>query len=502
MAVFAVANHASANEASAIVVIFNSADPSSEALARYYANKRKIDGQQLVGLRCPDSEEISRSEYQNDIALPLREIFLAKGWWRAQGGRIVESKVRYVALIRGIPLKIRSREAGAASLPGRQAVAMRDEASLDSELAVLATNDRSDAGVAPNPYYGSFIPVLELMTEPGLLLVCRLDAPSEETVKSMIDSALAAERNGLWGWAYVDSRNIQSGAYAKGDEWLKKLSSEMRGEGIPVLLEKAPQVLPSGFPVSDAAVYYGWYAESISGSFAEEGFRFKPGAIAAHIHSFSASTLRDPVAGWCGPLLERGASATLGTVYEPYLMLTTHLDKFQSRLMKGFTFAESAYMSTPALSWMNVAVGDPLYRPYAVWRKQPMRTDKPTIWKQYRDIIQAANGDILSAESQLQRAAEGAASSMFLESLAAAQSDTGAMSSAISTLDKAIAIEPERVIRFRLGLERAGILDAIDGESSAAGSMNSQTDESLDKVRAQLLETLSQRSPAATAPRK
>jgi hypothetical protein len=318
----------------------------------------------------------------------------------------------------------------------------------------------------------------------------------------MIDSALAAEKNGLWGWAYVDSRNIQSGAYAEGDEWLKKLSREMRGEGIPVLLEKAPQVLPSGFPVSDAAVYYGWYAESISGPFAEEGFRFKPGAIAAHIHSFSASTLRDPVAGWCGPLLERGASATLGTVYEPYLMLTTHLDKFQSRLMKGFTFAESTYMSTPALSWMNVAVGDPLYRPYAVWRKQPMRTDKPTIWKQYRDIIQAANGDVLSAESQLQRAAEGAASSMFLESLAAAQSDTGAMSSAISTLDRAIAIEPERVIRFRLGLERAGILDAGDGESSAAGSMNSQTDESLDKVRAQLLETLSQRSPAATAPRK
>lgn len=169
MAVFAVANHASANEASAIVVIFNSADPSSEALAWYYANKRKIDGRQLVGLRRPDSEEISRSEYQN------------------------------------------------------------------SELAVLATNDRSDAGVAPNPYYGSFIPILEL----------------------------------------------------------------------------------------------------ISGPFAEEGFRFKPGAIAAHIHSFSASTLRDPVAGWCGPLLERGASATLGTVYEPYLMLTTHPDKFQSRLMKG-----------------------------------------------------------------------------------------------------------------------------------------------------------------------
>lgn len=339
VAVFVVATHASAAEASAIVVIFNSADPSSEALAKYYANKRKIDSQQLVGLRCPDSEEISRSEYQNDIALPLREIFIEKGWWRTQGGRIVESKVRYVALIRGMPLKIRSRETGVASLP---------------LLRQLHSHPRFDNGTGASLGVSSRRPL-------------RRDGEENDRQRARRGEGRVVG-TGLCGFP-----QHPSGAYAEGDEWLTRLSNEMRGEGIPVLLDKAPEVLPAGFPVSDAAVYYGWYAESIRGPFAEEGFCFNPGAIAAHIHSFSASTLRDPVAGWCGPLLERGASATLGTVYEPYLMLTTQLDMFQSRLMKGLTFAESAYMSTPGLSWMNVVVGDPLYRPYAAWRKQSIR---------------------------------------------------------------------------------------------------------------------------------
>lgn len=87
---------------------------------------------------------------------------------------------------------------------------------------------------------------------------------------------------------------------------------------------------------------------------------------------------------------------------------------------------------------------------------------------------------------------------MFLESLAAAQGDAGATRSALSTLDRALAIEPERVIRFRLRLERAGIVDASDAESSAAASIDSQTVESLDKLQVHPLETLSRRSPAAT----
>jgi hypothetical protein len=93
------------------------------------------------------------------------------------------------------------------------------------------------------------------------------------------------------------------------------------------------------------------------------------------------------------PLLEKGAAASLGNVYEPYLELTPHLDIFNDRLLHGFTFAESAYMATRTLSWMTVAVGDPLYRPYAAWLQVDAKPGGKTTdeWKMYRDFAPIHN---------------------------------------------------------------------------------------------------------------
>src|SRR4029450_12276497 len=123
--------------------------------------------------------------------------------------------------------------------------------------------------------------------------------------------------------------------------------------------------------------------------FTESDFRFVPGAVAVHIHSFSAATLRDPNANWVAPLLAKGAAASLGNVYEPYLQLTANLDIFNDRLLRGFTLAESAYMSHRGLSWMSVVVGDPLYRPYASWSQLDSKKDvskTASSWKMYHQF--------------------------------------------------------------------------------------------------------------------
>jgi len=156
-----------------------------------------------------------------------------------------------------------------------------------------------------------------------------------------------------------------------------------------VAFEETPALFPDGYPMSDAALYYGWYADGVSGPFTQPEFRFKPGAIAVHLHSFSASTLHDPKLNWVAPLLMKGAAASLGNVYEPYLQLTTNLDVLNDRLLHGFTLAESASMATQALSWMTVVVGDPLYRPYASWSNLAAKRDdsKPNShWEMYHDF--------------------------------------------------------------------------------------------------------------------
>ena len=75
--------------------------------------------------------------------------------------------------------------------------------------------------------------------------------------------------------------------------------------------------------------------------------------------------LRDPHARWIGPFINKGATATFGSVFEPYLELTPDQPLFFSRLIQnGFSFGEAGYASARALSWQTVFIGDPLYRPF------------------------------------------------------------------------------------------------------------------------------------------
>ncbi len=448
-------------EAAATIVVFNSSDPQSLDLAKYYAKRRAIPQERLIGLAAPLTEEISRQEYNTTLAAPLRAELIKRKLWteNPSTGDILDSRVRFVALIRGIPLKIRADETIAPDRSQPEPIALRNEASVDSELMTLSLSPPRPAGILENPYFRRYTPVIELAALPGVLLVARLDATDPIIVRAMIDDSLVAERDGLWGWGYVDARGITSGSYSEGDRWLVGAVASMRKQGIPTFLDSSEPTLAAGFPVTDAAVYYGWYASSVNGPFADFGFRFRPGGIAVHIHSFSAATLRDPQQGWAGPLLARGASATLGNVYEPYLSLTADLQIFQDRLMAGFTLAESGWAATRGVSWMSVVIGDPLYRPYAAWRS-PNRPTKLSSWETYRQIVRAADGQVVAAADKLRAAARRLNNSMFLEALAAAQLDAGQQDAALASLSEALKIESRPPVRFRLGLEEYAILRA------------------------------------------
>lgn len=442
-----------ANEAATVAVIYNTADAGSVKLAKYYAERRQIPEENLIGIKTLFSEEISRQEYDDTIAKPVREALASRKLWRLQGNKVIDSRIRYAVLMRGVPVKIRSigeGVTGVADLP--PTIARRDEASVDSELACLGFGDVPTGGLIQNPYFRRFTPIQQAMIDPGLLLVCRLDGLSEGTVKTMIDDAISAEREGLWGWAYVDSGwGRGRKGYTEGDEWLSAIATSLREKGVPVLWDKAPDILPLGYPMTDAALYFGWYSETPAGAVMDPLMRFRPGAIAVHIYSFSAGKLRITPSGWCATLLERGAAATMGSVYEPYLSLTPQLDLFVARLTAGFSFGESAYASLRALSWMSVAIGDPLYRPYAAWNQFGESATDKSIWARYRRIVAGSDGNMVNASGQLIKLATETGNSMPLEALAAAQADAGRMGQAMDSLNQALALESKPLPRFRLG---------------------------------------------------
>ena len=381
--------------AASTVIVYNKTAQDGAELARFYAQKRGIAPDHIVGLTCSLAEEISRDEYDATIANRLREIFKAKKWWTTRETEdhreaVMTTSIRFVALIKGMPLKIRAAlEPYPGDVRGGGPIEDRNEASVDSELATLGYFSPQISGIRVNTYFKSFQSI-DQWQDPALLLVCRLDAPSSATVKQMITDSVAAEKNGLWGRAYVDAGGSAGDSSRKlGDEWLAQIRQQFHKVGVPVVYDDSPQVFPEGYPMTDCALYYGWYADHLIGSFTQPGFRFAQGAVAIHIHSYSAGTLRDPHANWVGPLLSLGAAASMGNVFEPYLQLTSHLDIFNERLLHGFTFAESAYMSMQGLSWMSVMVGDPLYRPYVGWTQIETSRDYArgaSNWKAYHDF--------------------------------------------------------------------------------------------------------------------
>jgi uncharacterized protein (TIGR03790 family) len=360
-------------------VIYNSLVPESKAVAEYYARARQVPKKQIYGFALPRSEEMSRAEFRDSLQKPLVEKLEADGLWKftetivtATNGlmrvesRVAKSKIRYAVLCYGVPLKITAdpnlHELAADNL---RPELRRNEAAVDSELAwlPLSKNDTPLTGPLPNWVYGATNTALLNPTN-GILLVARLDGPSPEIARGLVDKALAAERDGLWGRAYFDARSINDPGYKLGDEWILAAAEISREIGLETTVDKKPETFPADFPMSQIALYAGWYAENADGPFALAKVEFMPGAFAYHLFSYSAATLRSTTQNWCGPLLAKGATCTMGCVNEPYLACTPNVAAFLGRFASGFTFGEAAWAAQPALSWQTTVVGDPLYRPF------------------------------------------------------------------------------------------------------------------------------------------
>ena len=348
----------------------------------------------MVGLDCAVTEEISRGDYDRTIAGPLRDLFTTHEWWtissNTRGGKYASrNRIRFVVLMTGMPLKIApATEYEGDTHSGQPELMAKNEAAVDSELATLGYCSSQISGVLGNPYYRSYSRILDVDLPP-LMLVCRLDGPSPTIVRKMIDDSIDAERKGLWGFACIDARGLNSGPLSEGDRWLMKAGDQLRRAGIPVILDQHEPMYPADYPLRNVALYFGWYSGQVAGPFSRADFEFVPGALACHIHSFSGSSVRNAGAAWVGPLLARGAAATMGNVYEPYLMLTPNLDIFVDRILNGFTFGEAAYMCSRAVSWMTTYVGDPLYRPYPALERTVREAPAAAEWIAYRDGAKA-----------------------------------------------------------------------------------------------------------------
>jgi uncharacterized protein (TIGR03790 family) len=250
-------------------------------------------------------------------------------------------------------------------------------AAVDSELTLLLAQNYPKVHWLPNPLNLRFDqePFMQRFRR-AVVMVGRLDGPTPEIARRLVDDALKIEKTGLTGTCYLDARGLkadaQVGSYGWFDVHLVRLAQLMKEHSkFKVVLDQKPGLFPPG-SCPQAALYCGWY--SLAKYVASCTWR--QGAVAYHVASAEATTLRRPGSQvWCKRMLEEGVAATLGPVSEPYLMAFPLPDDFFPLLMTGKRSLLEVYFRTlPNLSWQMILIGDPLYTPFRkkpAWRALP-----------------------------------------------------------------------------------------------------------------------------------
>ncbi|NTU42935.1 MAG: TIGR03790 family protein [Nitrospirales bacterium] len=382
-----------------ILVVTNRAVSESTDLGRYYMKKRGVPSDNLIQVSTSKGEYLSREAYDKEIASPVRS-FLTKN--DPEG-----KKFKCILLMCGIPLRInhppmtaeekaelqklreRARDLSnkiktVEKKDEKEAKTLRDEASsvqrqiqaadkfsdgsaVDSEMALVMEPQYPVRGWLPNRYF-AFFRGKQLPNMPQkVLLVSRLDGPSEAIVRRIIDDSIEIEAAGLSGKAYFDARWPDKGgktgsSYEMYDHSIHETARLLRKSGkMPVVLDEKGSLFQSG-EAPDAALYCGWY------SLAKyvDAFTWAKGAVGFHVASSECTTLKNKGSQvWCKVMLEKGVVATVGPVAEPYLTAFPSPEVFFSCLVDGrLSLSECYGLSNPFWSWQMILVGDPLYRPF------------------------------------------------------------------------------------------------------------------------------------------
>jgi uncharacterized protein (TIGR03790 family) len=358
---------------SRVVVVTSKGDRDSARIAEHYVAARGIPRENIIALPTSGAETITWNEFIRTIWTPLMDELVRQKWIDAIPMDLTDTlgrrkyavsghRISYLVVCRGVPLRIMHDPQHYVTAPPMtdRSIFRTNQGAVDAELAMLARPNYPINAYTPNPLHrDDRATPLELGK---VVKVSRLDGPQADDVIAMIDHALEAERQGLAGRAYVDV----GGVHPDGDRWLGATAEQLETLGFDLQVDRDRKTIPSIARFDAPVLYFGWYAAKVNGPFSLPGFEFPPGAVALHIHSYSAATVRSGHDNWSGPLIARGVTATFGNVFEPYLQLTHRPDLLVKALARGDTFGDAAFYALPALSWQSIALGDPLYRPFAV----------------------------------------------------------------------------------------------------------------------------------------
>lgn len=369
--------------AKAVVVIVNDASPDSIDIGKHYCEARRVPEANVLHLSVTKDETTNWPDFREKILGPFLA-FLEKF-----------PEAVFVVPTYGVPLRISNEKSD--RNPEAQPSGLGNSACVDAELALALLPDHEIEAWIDNPLYRKD---RRITREDKVLMVSRLDGPTPAIARALVDKAVYAETYGPRGIAWLDTRGLQEdgGSYGSTDCEMRQCLPVWDDYGIAHKDDDRAELLDVS-DCKDCLFYWGWYTGQYNGT---KAYTFNPGAVGAHLHSFSATTVRSDKAQWVGPLLAHGITCTLGTVYEPFTIGFPAMYILYDRMLKGYTWGEAGLMATRINSWMCVFVGDPLYAPWSKGMKEEQEKNFATATQAWDRIAAALDtNDVAAARKVL-----------------------------------------------------------------------------------------------------
>lgn len=364
-----------------VLVVVNQASALSRTVGEYYVLRRGVPLANVCNLNVAAEEVIARPDYELRIAGPIA---------RCLSSRHIADKILYIVTTSGVPLII----AGTDGLSD-------DIAAVDSELALLYSDMRGRKhpvrGPLNNPFFGQRTATFEHRAFP-IYLVTRLAGYDFPDIKGIIDRAIRAKNEGKF---VID---LRSSTDDQGNDWLRSAALALPKDR--VILDESTKVLLNE---SNVIGYAAWGSNDPHRHERHLGFKWLPGAIMTEFVSTNARTFARPPDNWnignfsdprtyfagspqtmTADYIHDGVTGASGHVREPFLTFTPRPDYLLPAYFAGRNLAESYYMSIPALSWMNIVVGDPLC---AIGRDKMERAFSPASRARYRAAQPGPSGN-------------------------------------------------------------------------------------------------------------
>lgn len=314
-----------------VILVINNNSQISKDIGNYFKTQRNIKNSNIIYINTLDGEDINISDFNRQIRFPIENFLISNN---------LTNSTNYIVTTKGIPLKITDIQR-----------------SVDSELTLILGPYNNSIGVNTkivNPYYARNETFSR--NKFGIYLVTRLTGYNYVDVKNMIDRASNTTSNGTF---VFDIAPKGEGYQIFNDEMIVA-AKVLEEKGYNVTLDNTSKFLTGQ---NNVLGYVSWGSNDPgSADNAKPHNTWVPGAIADTAVSSSGRTfLYPPVYGQSliADLIEEGATGASGYVYEPYLDTITQPDILFDRYTDGYNLAESYYMASLYIGWMDIVVGDP-----------------------------------------------------------------------------------------------------------------------------------------------